>query len=66
MLITHSATSHGPLAITLLISASLHGEDLKRIKGRVGKWDSSSFSETFAVPQTEMLIQGLQTGTGVV
>lgn len=66
MLITHSARSHGPLAITLLISASLSGEDLKRIKGRVDKWDTSSFSETFSMPQNEMLVQGFQAGTGMV
>lgn len=63
MLITHSATSHGPLAISLLISASLNGEDLKRIKGRGDKWDISSFSGMLSMPWTEMLVQGFQAGT---
>lgn len=66
LLITHSARSHGPLAITLLISASLNGENSKRIKDRVHKWDTSSFSETFSMPLTEMLVQGFQAGTGMV
>lgn len=59
MLITHSAPSRGPLAINLLISAALNGEDLRRIKGRVDKRDVSSFSGMLSMPWTEMLVQGV-------